>query len=262
VSRYLYKKKSKKTANKFDKEVTMNFSIKSNRVKKVSSNVAAKIEGSDPNAPWIVLTAHYDHEGVRGDNIYNGADDNASGTAAVMAIAKAFKKAQEAGEVFTNNVLFLLVSGEEKGLLGSKYYVSDPLIPLDNTMCNLNIDMIGRTDKQHKLGDHYVYIIGSDRISTELHSVNESMNDLYMGLDLDYTYNALDDPNKFYERSDHYNFAKNGIPIIFYYNGTHEDYHKPTDTEDKIEYHLLVDRARLVFHTAWYLAKSEARMLN
>jgi hypothetical protein len=262
VVKYNLKNKSKKLLRTFDREMELTFTIESNRVIKQSSNVAGYIAGSDSDAPWIVLTAHYDHEGVRGDNVYNGADDNASGTSTVLAIAEAFSKARDAGEVFNNNVLFLLVSGEEKGLLGSKHYVTDPIIPLDKTMCNLNIDMIGRTDTKHDSLDNYVYIIGSDRLSEELHTINENMNDLYCHLDLDYTYNSPDDPNRFYERSDHYNFAKNGIPVIFYYNGTHKDYHKPSDTEDKIQYHLLVERARLVFHTTWYLAKRDTRMLN
>jgi hypothetical protein len=259
---FFYGKINKRLRRKFNSIDTLGFTIRSNREIVSSSNVFGKLESANPYAPWIVLTAHYDHEGVKGDKVYNGADDNASGTSSVIEIAKAMRDAQMNGEVFYNNVLFMLVSGEEKGLLGSKYYVEHPIVPLEKTLCNLNIDMIGRIDKKHEDGDEYVYIIGSDRISNELHLINEEMNDLYIHLDLDYTYNAVDDPNQYYSRSDHYNFAKNGVPVIFYYNGEHEDYHKPTDTEEKIVYSLLKKRSRLVFHTTWFLAKMPKSKLN
>lgn len=263
VDQFLYKKKGKKIRDKFDLIKKTSFTINSNREILQSSNVIGKLSSKNPNAPWIIVTAHYDHEGIKNDSIiYNGADDNASGTAALLTISKAFGKAVNDGVELENNILFMLVSGEEKGLLGSKYYVNHPIIPLENTLCNLNIDMIGRYDTKHPEDDNYVYIIGSDRISNDLHLINEKMNNLYTNLDFDYTYNAIDDPNRFYERSDHYNFAKKGIPVIFYYNGVHEDYHKPTDTEEKIVYSALLKRTKLVFHTAWYLAMMNKAKLN
>jgi Zn-dependent M28 family amino/carboxypeptidase len=156
-------------------------------------------------------------------------------------------------------VLFRSVTGEEKGLLGSQYYTDyDPIVPLAQTVSNLNIDMIGRTDPKRTEGKrNYIYLIGSDKLSTDLHNLSEEMNTKYTNIELDYTYNDENDPNRFYYRSDHYNFAKNNIPIIFYFNGTHADYHKATDTPDKIEYDLLENRTRLVFHTAWELANRD-----
>jgi Zn-dependent M28 family amino/carboxypeptidase len=155
----------------------------------------------------------------------------------------------------------MTVSGEEKGLLGSEWYADHPVFPLENTVANLNIDMIGRTDEAHEDNPNYIYLIGSDRLSTELHRISEEANTTYSGLELDYTYNDPNDPNRFYYRSDHYNFAKNGIPVIFYFSGVHEDYHQPTDTPDKIMYDKMVPIARLVFHTAWDLANREKRIV-
>ena len=152
------------------------------------------------------------------------------------------------------------VTGEEKGLLGSEFYADvKPIFPLKNTVANLNVDMVGRIDNEHKDGN-YVYVIGSDKLSTELHNINENMNKKYTKLDLDYKYNDDKDPNRFYYRSDHYNFAKNDIPIIFYFNGTHGDYHKTSDTVDKINFEALEKRAKLVFFTAWQLANQDKRI--
>ena len=147
------------------------------------------------------------------------------------------------------------------GLIGSKYYTDNPIVPLKNTVTNLNVDMIGRTDPQRpKRNREYIYIIGSDKISQELHDINEEVNSIYLDIDLDYIFNADDDPNRFYYRSDHYNFAQKGVPIIFYFSGTHEDYHQPTDTVEKIQYDLLQLRTRLIFHTAWELANRDDRI--
>ena len=151
------------------------------------------------------------------------------------------------------------VSGEEKGLLGSRYYSDHPVFPLERTVADLNIDMIGRTDSAHTTAAPYVYIIGSDRLSTELHAVNEAANTNYTKLDLDYRFNAENDPNRFYYRSDHYNFARKGVPSIFYFSGVHEDYHQPGDDVEKIRFDLLHQRTLLVFHTAWILADRENR---
>ena len=228
---------------------------------KASENLLAFIEGSEKPEEIIVISAHLDHVGVNNGEIYNGADDDGSGTVALLEIAEAFKMAANAGKGPKRSILFLHVTGEEKGLLGSKYYTQNPTFPLANTVCNLNIDMIGRIDARHKEDPNYVYLIGSDKLSTELHTLSENINKKYMNINLDYKYNDENDPNRFYYRSDHYNFAKNNVPIIFYFNGTHVDYHQPTDTPDKINYELLENRAKLVFHTAWEIANKETRII-
>ena len=228
-----------------------------------TENVAAFIKGSEKPDEILVISAHLDHEGVKDGQIYNGADDDGSGTVAVLEIAEAFAKAKKDGNGPKRSILFLNVTGEEKGLLGSAYYTDvDPIFPLENTVANLNIDMIGRTDpKREKRNRDYLYLIGSDKLSTELHNISEDANKKYMNIDLDYTFNADNDPNRFYFRSDHYNFAKNNIPVIFYFNGTHDDYHQPSDTPDKIQYDLLQDRTRLIFYTAWEIANRSERIV-
>ncbi|MEP6795105.1 MAG: M28 family peptidase [Saprospiraceae bacterium] len=227
----------------------------------VSQNVLGYIEGTDPRLKdeLVVVSAHYDHLGKRGEEIYFGADDNASGTSAVLEIAQAMEQAKIKGDGPRRSVLCMLVTGEEKGLLGSQYYSEHPVFPLANTVADVNIDMIGRVDTLHK-NSNYTYVIGSDRLSTDLHKINEAMNMEYTHLDLDYTYNADDDPNRFYYRSDHYNFAKNGIPAIFFFSGVHADYHRPTDTPDKIMYDKAQTIAQLAFYTAWELANREERI--
>ena len=221
-----------------------------------SENVAAMIKGSEKPDEYIILSAHLDHVGMHDGEVFNGADDDGFGTVAILEIAEAFKAAQDKGQGPKRSIMFLHVTGEEKGLLGSQYYTDyDPIVPLAQTVSNLNIDMIGRTDPKRIEGErNYIYLIGSDKLSSDLHNISEEMNTKYTNIELDYTYNDENDPNRFYYRSDHYNFAKNNIPIIFYFNGTHDDYHKATDTPDKIEYDLLENRTRLVFHTAWELA--------
>jgi Zn-dependent M28 family amino/carboxypeptidase len=228
---------------------------------KPSENVVAYIKGSEKPDEIVVISAHYDHLGMNEDgDVYNGADDDGSGTVAVMAIAEAFQKAVEDGNGPKRSILFLHVTGEEKGLLGSKYYVNFPIFPLKNTVADLNIDMIGRSDDAHENDPNYVYLIGSDKLSKELHNLSEEMNHKFTKLKLDYTYNLDSDPNRFYYRSDHYNFAKNNIPVIFYFNGTHENYHRISDTPDKINYELLAKRTQLVFYTAWEIANRENRI--
>jgi hypothetical protein len=225
------------------------------------ANVMAYIEGTDPvkKNEVVVVSAHYDHLGKRGKDIYFGADDNASGTSAVLEIAQAMAIAKSKGEGPKRSVLCILMTGEEKGLLGSQYYSEHPVFPLANTVADVNIDMIGRVDTQHQ-DPNYTYVIGSDRLSTALHAINENANHTYTHLQLDYTYNADDDPNRFYYRSDHYNFAKNGIPAIFYFSGVHEDYHRPTDTPDKIMFDKAATIAQLAFYTTWELANREERI--
>jgi hypothetical protein len=230
------------------------------RSKNNSENVVAFIKGSEKPDEYVVISAHYDHEGIEGEKIYNGADDDASGTSAVLEIAQAFQDAVKAGNGPKRSIIFLNVTGEEEGLFGSKFYTEFPIFPLKNTVANLNIDMIGRVDERHMEDDNYVYLIGADKISTELHDLSEVVNKKYTKLTIDYTYNDENDPNRFYYRSDHYNFAKNGIPVIFYFNGVHEDYHKHTDTADKIRYDLLEKRTQLIFYTAWEIANREERL--
>lgn len=227
------------------------------------SNVIGFIEGTDSlfKNEYVFVTAHYDHLGMSDSTvIYHGADDNASGTAAVIGIARAFAEAKKQGIGPKRSIVCMLVSGEEKGLLGSKFYVEFPLFPLNKTVVDINIDMIGRVDDTHAGNPNYVYVIGSDRLSTELHNINEDVNSRFTKLELDYKYNAPDDPNRFYERSDHYNFAERGIPAIFYFNGTHADYHRPTDTVEKINFDALAKRAQLAFCTAWDIANRNSRL--
>ncbi|QCK13547.1 M28 family peptidase [Mangrovivirga cuniculi] len=228
-----------------------------------SENVLGFIEGTDKKDEIMVITSHYDHIGKmdegEGDLINNGADDDGSGTVAVMEIAEAFAQAKEEGNGPRRSILFMNVTGEEKGLLGSDYYTQNPIYPLENTIVNLNIDMIGRVDPDHEENKDYVYLVGSDRLSSELHELSENVNKKYINYDLDYTYNDEDHPDRIYYRSDHWNFAKNNIPVIFYFNGVHADYHKPSDEVDKIEWEQLQERAQLVFYTAWELANRDSK---
>ncbi|WP_166961173.1 M28 family metallopeptidase [Yeosuana marina] len=228
-----------------------------------SENVLAYIKGSEKPDEVVIISAHLDHIGIsKNGDINNGADDDGSGTVALLKIAKAFKTAVDDGHRPKRSVLFLHVTGEELGLYGSRYYTDvDPVFPLSNTVADLNIDMIGRVDTKHETDRNYLYLIGSDKLSTELHDISEAVNNTYFNMEFDYTYNDDNDPNRFYYRSDHYNFAKNNIPVIFYFNGTHADYHKPTDTPDKIEYDLLETRTRLIFYTAWEVANREKRIV-
>lgn len=230
-----------------------------------SDNVLGYLEGTDKKDELIVITAHYDHIGMlksgTGDLINNGADDDGSGTVGVLALATAFSNAKENGDGPRRSILFMTVTGEEKGLLGSDYYTQNPVFPLENTMVNLNIDMVGRSDPQHKDSAPYVYVIGSDKLSTQLHEISERVNRENLNLEFDYTYNDQNHPDRLYYRSDHWNFAKNNIPIIFYFDGIHEDYHKPSDEVDKIEFDLLEKRIRTIFFTAWELANMDQRLV-
>ena len=232
--------------------------FKSNQTIK-GENVLGYIEGSDLKDELLIITAHYDHLGKHDSLIFNGADDDASGVSAALEIAEAFMLAKKAGHGPRRSILIMPVSGEEKGLLGSRYYTDNPIYPLENTVANLNIDMIGRLDDWHDNGN-YVYLIGSDRLSYDLHNLNEKINDDYIGIDLDYRFNDKDDPNRYYYRSDHYNFAKNNIPVIFYFNGVHEDYHKPSDTIEKIDFDKINTITRLIFLTAWEIANRDERI--
>ncbi|HRP55099.1 M28 family peptidase [Agriterribacter sp.] len=221
-----------------------------------SSNVLGILEGTDLKDEYVVLTAHYDHLGTKNGVIWYGADDDGSGTVTILELAKAFSRAKAAGKGPRRSILFMTVSGEEKGLWGSDYYSSHPALPLDKTTVNLNIDMIGRIDPSRTYGDssNYIYVIGDDKLSSDLKPISEAVNKKYSKLELDYKYNDPRDPERIYYRSDHYNFAKRGVPVIFYFSGLHPDYHKPTDTPDKINYALMLKRAKLIFFTAWNMA--------
>ena len=243
---------------------TLSFYQKKRTRELLSENVVGFLEGTDSllRSEMVVVTGHYDHLGIRGESIYFGANDNASGTSAVMEIAQACAEAKQKGIGPRRSILFMLFSGEEKGLLGSKYYVTKPLYDLGTAVANVNIDMVGRADKIYRdsVDIEHIYVIGADRLSSELHDINEAMNEKYTKLKLDYTYNAESDPNRYYYRSDHYNFALHNIPIIFYFNGTHEDYHRTSDTVDKIEFDRLENVTKLAFHTVWQLANQDKRI--
>jgi hypothetical protein len=221
-----------------------------------STNVIGYLEGTDLKDQYVFITAHYDHLGKRDTVIYYGADDDASGTCAVIEIAEAFVKAKAAGKGPRRSIVFMAVSGEEEGLWGSAFYSDHPTFPLENTTVDLNIDMIGRIDPKRKVGDsmNYVYIVGDDKLSSDLKPISTSMNEKYTKLELDYKYNDPKDPERIYFRSDHFNFARKGVPIIFYFNGTHADYHRPTDTPEKINFPLYTKRTKLIFYTAWDMA--------
>jgi hypothetical protein len=225
-------------------------------IKMESTDVVAYMEGTDLKDQYVFVTAHYDHLGKRDTVIFYGADDDGSGTCAVLEIAEAFAKAKAAGKGPRRTMVFMTVSGEEEGLWGSAFYGDHPVFPLEKTTVDLNIDMIGRIDPKRKQGDsmNYVYIVGDDKLSSDLHPISVAANDKYTKLELDYKYNDPNDRERIYFRSDHFNFARKGVPIIFYFNGTHNDYHRPTDTPDKINYDLYAKRAQLVFYTAWDMA--------
>lgn len=252
-SEFLEENKYKKAKSK----KKLRISIDKPTEKFVGENVLAYIPGTDLKDELVVITAHYDHLGIIDSNIYNGADDNGTGTVALLEIAEAFMKAKMEGNAARRSILIMPVSGEEKGLLGSQYYSNNPVFPLEKTIANLNVDMIGRIDEKHQGKANYVYLIGADRLSQDLHDISKNVATKNFDIELDYTFNELDDPNRFYYRSDHYNFAKHNIPSIFYFSGVHEDYHKATDTEDKILYDKVELISRLIFMTAWELANRE-----
>ncbi len=239
-----------------DVEITLHAEGSTNYVE--AQNVVGLISGTDSRLKdeTLILSAHYDHLGIgKEGQIYYGADDDASGTSAVMELAEAF-----ALHPARRSVLCIAFTGEEKGLLGSQYYVDHPVVPLTNTITCLNVDMVGRIDNHYAPDSNYVFIIGADRLSTDLHKINEQANKETARLKLDYTFNDPNDPNRYYERSDHYNLAQKGIPVIFYTSGDHPDYHKPTDTWDKISFGMMETTVRLIYQTAWILTNRQDRL--
>ena len=232
-----------------------------------TQNVAGILEGSDPQLKkeYVVFSAHYDHLKTGADGkIYPGADDDGSGTTSVLAIAHAMSLNHP-----RRSVLVIFHAGEELGLLGSEYNTDyAPAVPLDKMVVDLNIDMIGRSrpagddDRrdEHLTDANTVYLVGSDRISKELHAISEETNAQFQRMKLDYYYNDPNEPEHIYFRSDHWNYAKHGVPIIFYFDGTHVDYHQPTDTVDKIDFTKMTQIARLVFETGWRIANLDHRL--
>ena len=244
-------------------KANIDLSFQKTTIKSMVSNVMGVVEGTDKKDEYVIITAHYDHVGKRENQIFYGADDDGSGTVSVLELAEAFVKAKAGGKGPRRSILFMTVSGEEHGLWGSNYYTNHPVYPLEKTTVNLNIDMIGRIGNEYlkdKDSANYVYVIGDNKLSSDLTPITDAINGTYTKLKLDRKYNDPKDPNRFYYRSDHYNFAEKGVPIIFYFNGVHPDYHRPTDTPDKIKYDLLEKRARLVFYTAMEMATREEMM--
>ena len=259
--------------NKFfsDDNLKLDLDFEPNSEPFTADNVAAYIKGEEFPNEYIILTAHLDHVGIQNGEIYNGADDDGTGTIGILEIAEAFAIAEKEGLRPKRSIIFLHVTAEERGLLGSQYYVDyDPIVPLEQTMVCLNIDMIGRTDPNRGIRNtNYIYIIGSDILSNDLHEVNKKANKDYVNLELDYRYNDPTYPvfesgrtieNQYYYRSDHYHFVKNNIPSIFFFSGTHVEYHEPTDTAEKILYNLFKKRTKLIFHTAWDLSNREDKI--
>jgi len=235
-----------------------------------TQNVVAVFEGSDPvlKEEYVALGAHYDHVGIgtpaNGDAIYNGADDDGSGTTALLAIAEALGKATTRPK---RSVLLVWHAGEEKGLWGSRYFTEYPTIPLDKIVTQINIDMIGRSKKEGDTnprnkelsGPNEIYVIGSKMMSTELGELTDAVNKQYLNITYDYRYDDPNDPNRFFFRSDHYNYARKGIPIVFFFDGVHEDYHRPGDSADKIDYQKMEKVARTVYMMLWEIANRPTR---
>ncbi|HEY1527419.1 MAG TPA: M28 family peptidase [Candidatus Angelobacter sp.] len=260
-------RKQKLQPRKLDLTATIAVAMQLNR--STTQNVAAILEGSDPTLKheYVVFSAHYDHlkTGPSGE-IYPGADDDGSGTTAVLAIAHAMSLERP-----KRSVLVMFHAGEELGLLGSEYNTDyAPVVPLDQIVADLNIDMIGRSkppgdnqmEDEHLTDANTVYLVGSNRISLELHQLSEETNAQFQKMKLNYHYNDPADPERIYFRSDHWNYAKHGVPIIFYFDGTHVDYHRPTDTVDKIDFAKLTRITRLVFETGWRIANLDHRLAN
>jgi len=225
-----------------------------------TENVVAYIEGTDKKDELIIIEAHYDHLGKNKKDIYNGADDNASGTVAIIEMAEAFAKAKEDGNGPRRSILFMPVTGEEKGLLGSAYYANNPIFPLENTVLTINMDMIGRTDKSHIDNSDYVYVYCSDKEESDLHSLMlDAEKSVPSELSPEYKFKGT---SRGSGGSDHMSFEAKNVPVLYYYCGIHEDYHKPSDTVEKINYKNFTNITRLIFSTAWELANRDDVNIN
>ncbi len=247
-------------AKKDSYNTTISFAATKTTSNLESSNVIAMLPGTDKKEEYLFLTGHYDHLGKKGNVIWYGADDDGSGTVGVMQMAEAFAAAAKKGKSPRRTIVFMTVSGEEKGLWGSQYYSEHPIFPLEKTTADLNTDMIGRVDTERPTADtlNYVYVIGHDKLSSDLPIINEAANKKSSNITLDYKYDDPKDPNRIYYRSDHYNFARKGVPILFFYDGMLlADYHKPTDTIEKINFELMRKRAVMVYHTACEIANRD-----
>ena len=252
------------------KKIGLNVALKTEDTH--SQNVIGILEGSDPvlKNEYVAIGAHYDHVGMNPfapgeDKIWNGADDDGSGTVAVLSIAEAFAKGVVRPK---RSILFVWVAGEEKGLWGSEYFTDNPTVPIGSIIAQLNIDMIGRAQKEGdenhpvnkllpKPGE--VFLIGSKMMSTELGEISESVNKSFLNMSFNYKYDDPNDPEQFFYRSDHYNFARKGIPIIFYMDGNHADYHQASDSIEKIDFDNMERIARTIFATGWELANRPVR---
>jgi hypothetical protein len=254
---------------KEQKKVTLNLANDTEIIP--TQNVVAIWEGSDPalKSEYVALGAHYDHVGsgclpAGTDTLCNGADDDGSGTTALLGMAEALSKAPARPK---RSFLFVWHCGEEKGLWGSRYFTEYPTVPLDHIVAQLNIDMIGRSKKEGDTnpknssltGPDAIYIIGSTMMSTELGELVNAVNKSFLNVTFDTRYDDPKDPNRFFYRSDHYNYARKGIPIIFFFDGVHEDYHRPGDTADKIDYQKMEKITRTIYMTAWEIANRPTR---
>lgn len=223
-------------------------------------NVAAFLPGESEANEWLIVSAHLDHLGTHHGKVFQGADDNGSGSAALLSLARQMAAWRDAGLTTRRNVVLVWFSGEENGLLGSRYFADHLPMPVEQVIANVNVDMIGRFDDRHDdTTSRYIYVIGADRISQDLHDWHEAVNERCCKLELDYTFNAADDPNRYYFRSDHYNFAKKGIPSMFYFSGVHADYHKEGDTVDKINFGRMAYITELILYNCWNLANQIER---
>jgi len=244
----------KKTKNAHPLIRKINFGFQLNYDKFPTENVLAFLPGTDQKDEYLIVSAHYDHIGKNNAEIFNGANDNASGTASLLEIARKFQQAREKGHRTKRSILFVAFTGEEKGLLGSEYFISNTFIPMNKIIGNLNLDMLGRHDEQSD-NDDYIYLLGAGHLNPKLKVISDSINQIFPKLRLDYKY---DSPNNFlYMASDQASFVKRGIPAIFYFNGLHKDYHRPTDTAEKINYESVRKVTQLVFLTAWELANKK-----
>lgn len=225
------------------------------------ANVIGLIPGTDLKEEYVVVCGHYDHEGILGDGtFFPGADDNGSGSTAVLELARTFAQAKKEGKGPRRSILFMAFAAEERGLLGSKYYVENPLVPLEKTVACINIDMIGRIDDKHLNGNpNYIHPVGWDKLGNDLRTITEEVNSKYTQLELDTLYNDPKEPMRVYERSDHYNFVLKNIPSLYFFSGTHPHYHTPEDTVDKIDFPTMVKREKLIFHTVWEIANRTDR---
>ncbi|MFZ4507127.1 MAG: M28 family peptidase [Fimbriimonas sp.] len=233
-----------------------------------TQNVVGYVEGTDPvlKNEYVAIGAHYDHVGTRpsgDDRVYNGADDDGSGTVATLEIAHAFG----VGPKPKRSILFVWHAGEERGLWGSDYFVTNPTVPLTSIITQLNIDMIGRsrsladTDPRNRNLSlpNGIYLIGSRMMSDDLGNISEAVNRKVHRMEFDYKYDDPNDPERFFYRSDHYNYARVGIPIIFYFNGVHEDYHGLDDEVEKIDFDRMERIAQTIYSTALELATRPQR---